>query len=223
MNVRKTLARAVALALLAAPLTVAAAGVGPAQAATTLQTTALIQVANAVPLDYGTGTGRIEAAIKGSDGYAVTTGTVHLQALAYGAAGWADVTTTTASGYLSFDVKPSISTQYRVVYDGGSDSSYTYAGTTSAPVDEPVARVLKVKYKGLKMWGTVKPASKLKLVFKIKKGKKYKNWFKVKTNKKGKWTKHIKGKVGTKFAVVVPAGGGYAATGGLYKIRRTYF
>jgi hypothetical protein len=220
MNVRKTLARAVALAMLAAPLSLAVTATeSPAQAVTTLQTSAVLQLSNTGALAYGT-SAHVYGAVKDSDGYSVRTGTVHLQALPYGAAGWADVATQTASGYLTFDIQPSISTQYRLVYDGGSDSSYTYTGSTSAPVDEPVARALKIKHKGLKMWGTVKPASKVKLVFKIKKGKKYKNWFKVKTNKKGKWSKHISGKTGTHFVVVLPASGGYAGAANAYTIVR---
>lgn len=118
-------------------------------------------------------------------------------------------------------MKPSVSTQYRLVYTGyTATSSYesSYSSTTGTAVKASVARALNIKHKGLHMWGTVKPASKLKLVFKIKKGHKYKKWFKVKTNKKGKWSKHIRGKVGTHFIVVLPGSGGYAGTANAYTI-----
>ena len=219
MNVRKTIVRVLALALLAAPAAVVASGES-AQAVTTQTTTTTLD-----PITSTTAYGSdvyVTGSVKDASGSSVYDGTVTLMALPYGATAWQPVATDTAGGYVSFDVKPTISTQYQLVYSGyTAQSSYetTYKSSASAATLAPVARKLTIKHKGLKMWGKVTPAAKkLKLVFKIKKGHKYKKWFKVKTNKKGKWTKHIHGKVGTHFVVVLPGSGGYAGAANAYTI-----
>jgi hypothetical protein len=220
MNVRKTLVRVLALALLAAPAAVVASGES-AQAVTmaTHGTTVTLDPITSTTT-YGGDvyvTGSVKDATTGDSVY---DGTVTLMALPYGASAWQPIATDTAGGYVSFDVKPGISTQYQLVY-GGGDNGYdtTWTGNHSSSVLAPVARKLTIKHKGLKMWGKVTPAAKkLKLVFKIKKGHKYKKWFTVKTNKKGKWTKHIHGKVGTHFVVVLPGSGGYAGAANAYTI-----
>jgi hypothetical protein len=224
MKFRRTLARGVALALLAAPLSLAA-GVTPAARAADVPThtaVATLELSGSGPITYKS-TAHIYGAVKDTDGSSVYDGTVKLQALAYGASAWADVpgATDEASGFLSFDVKPLISTQYRLVYSGhtGTDEyDPTYTSAVSNAVAEPVARALIIKHKGLHMWGTIKPAAKLKLVFKIKKGKRYKKWFTVRTDKSGRWSKQIHGKVGTRFVVVLPASHGYAGAADGYTI-----
>lgn len=217
MNVRTTLARAIALALLAAP-TAVALGAAPSEAAPTVSTTTTLAVGNGTPLTYGTG-GYLVGAVKDSTGSSVYDGTVDLQALPYGASAWTTIASDTASGYISFDVTPNISTRYQLVYRGGSTSSATYRGSTSTSVAEPVARKLAIHHKGLHMRGNVSPAKKkLKIVFKLIKHHKLHKWFSVKTNKKGKFSKHIKGKVGTKFTVIVPSSGGYVGTANAFRI-----
>ena len=220
MIFRKTLARGVALALLAAPLTLAVAAEAPAQAATTHVTVTTASVYNPRVIERGSSyTALIERSVSTSDGAYVSGGSVALQASAYPYKSWATIYTTSPSRFLSHSVKPAISTRYRWVYSGGTGySDDIYTASVSSPVTQAVSRALNIKHKGLHMWGTVKPHAKLKLVFKIKKGKKYKKWFTVKTNKKGKWSKQIHGKTGTEFLVKVPAGHGFAAAANGYRI-----
>ena len=209
MNVRKTLARAVALALLAAPTAVALAAAAPSEAAAPLGTTVTIQIGTSAPIERGDTTS-ISGSVKDSTGASVNYGTVTLQASPYPFTTWTTVATDDASGYFYFgDVTPSITTHYQVVYGGyTSTSSYPSSYSPSAPsnvVAQGVARVLSIHHHGLHMRGNVSPAKKkLKIVFKLIKHRKLHKWFSVKTNKKGKFSKHIKGKVGTRFVVLVP-------------------
>ncbi|WP_017932808.1 hypothetical protein [Nocardioides sp. Iso805N] len=222
MNLRKTVARVAALALLATPVAVIASGEAAEAAPASSGTTSAIQPISGA-ITYGTSdTVSIYGRVSATDGSYVDNGTVTLQAAPYPYTRWTSIATSTNPSYADFDgLKPTISTAYRIVYSGyktTNDYDETYTSSISKPVIAPVARKLTIKHKGLKMWGTVKPASKLKLHFKIKKGHKYKKWFTVKTNKKGKWTKHIHGKPGTKFVVVLPSSGGYAGAADAYVI-----
>jgi hypothetical protein len=159
MLFRKTLVRATVLALLAAPVSVAVAAetTGAASAATTLSTTTTIEIYNQRNIEYGSGgTALIEGAVKASDGTAVdySNGTMALQAHPYGSSTWTTIYTQDPSLYFSYTVKPTISTQYRIVYTPDptvTDSSYT--GSTSATVTQGVARKLSIQHRGLRMWG----------------------------------------------------------------------
>lgn len=209
MNLRSTLSRAVALALLAAPVAVVATG--ESTQAVTVATHGTTVTLNAIKtVSYGD-TAYITGSVTDSTtGQSVYDGTVTLEALAYGSSTWQPVASDSAGGYVSFDVKPSISTQYQLVYSGGDNGYDTkWTGNHSGTVLAPVGRKLTVKSRGLHLWGKVSPATKVKLVFKRKTHGKYKNWFKVKTNKKGKWSTHLHGSVGTKVEIILPSGGGY--------------
>jgi hypothetical protein len=221
MKLRNTLARALALVVLATPAAVAVAGPSsPANAATTtLATTATISIYNARTVSYGEQV-LVEGAIRDSAGNSVNYGTVQLQA-STDSVNWTTITSDTASAYLSFEVTPSVSTSYRLVYGGyTSTSSYqsSYTASTSVPVGQPVARKSVIKYRGLHMWGKVSPAKRLKLKFKIYKHHHFRPWFTVKTTARGTWSKHVRGKVGTRFLVVVPGSGGFVGTADAYHI-----
>jgi|GEM_PF-3660395 len=223
MNLRKTIARAVALVVLATPAAVIAAGpTSPASAATTLTTTATISIFDAKTLGYASGDDAlIEGSIRDSAGQPVDEGTVQLQASAYPYTTWTTVATATASAYPSFTVTPTVSTRYQLVYNGFTSTSSdqpSYLPATSTAVNQPVARKSVIKYKGLHMWGKVLPAKKMKLKFKIYKHHHFRPWFTVKTTARGKWSKHIRGKVGTRFVVIVPGSDGYVGTADAYHI-----
>ncbi|WGL53250.1 hypothetical protein P5P86_05345 [Nocardioides sp. BP30] len=211
MTLRTTLARALALTLLAAPAAVLAAG-GSAQAATTSGTTSSLQPVSGTVV-YG-GTVDLSGQVKAADGSYIGSGsgTVTLQAAPYPFTSWRNVATASSPTYADFyDVKPTITTRYRIVYSGyRSSSNESYTASTSAVVTVPVAHSFSLKSKGLHLWGKVAPAAKVKLVFKKKSHGKYKKWFKVKTTKKGKWSTHLHGAAGTKVEIILPATPGYA-------------
>lgn len=221
MNIRSTLSRVVALALLAAPAAVLAGPAGDAQAATAkLGTLVTLQLSDSKPVEYGKSTS-LYGAVKDSTGSSVDNGTVELLALPYGSSTWTAIASQPASGYVSFDVKPTIGTAYQLRYDGyTATNSYenTYTPNQSTPVAQQVARKLKISHHALHMSGKVTPAAKLKIAFKTIHGKKLKKWFTVKTNKKGKFSKQIPPFHGRKFAVIVPASGGYAGALDAYTI-----
>lgn len=217
MNIRSTLSRAVALALLAAPVAVLAGPAGNAQAATTtLSTMTTISLdAGGKPVKYGK-TMEITGAVKDSTGASVYDGVVELQAMPYGSSSWTTIATDDASGFVAFyDVKPTVSTAYRLHYQGyTATSSYekTYAFSDSTPATQPLYRNVSIKSKGTRMYGKVTPAAgRMKIVFKLIKHKKLHKWFTVKTKKNGKWSKVVHGKVGTQFMVISPASPGFVA------------
>lgn len=232
MKLRTTLARVVAVALVATSGAVASTAVtAPAHAAGTHATTITLDPISTSYLndfgavEYGDDfalTGKV-AATDGTSLYCPSgTGTATLEALPYGATAWTPVATDTSASSLSFyGVVPSISTQYRVSFAGCTTTSSnpdTFQPAVSAPVTVGVARVADIKIKGRNtLVGKVKPDfAKQKLIFQKKKGKRFVKWFKVRTNAKGKFRKTVSGKVGDEFAVVWPASNGYAGGVSVY-------
>lgn len=225
MKFHKTLARAAALILLTAPAAVAlgAGSAGPASAATPVTTTTTISIFDEQVMTYGEGSALVEGSVTASDGSYVDGGTVSLQASPYPFRTWTTIYTTSPSTSLSYEVKPTISTEYRWVYTGYADPDTTqpsYAPSQTAnPATQPVARKMSIQHRGLRMWGKVSPAkSRLKIVFEILKHHKLHKWFTVRTDKHGKWSKQIHGRVGTKFTVIVPTSAGYVGTHDEYSI-----
>lgn len=168
----------------------------------------------------------ISGTVKDSAGNSVYAGTVDLLAKPNGAK-WRKVATKDASGYLSFsDVKPKKNTQYRLVYNGGSNSSNTYQPSNSRTIKIRVARKFTLKrtnnYRVFVYKGRVTPKyNKKRLV--VKASKKEKKGFKkvkglqVKTNKKGKVTLRLPKRKGKWWWTVTAKGDkNYAANG--YKI-----
>lgn len=209
MNLRKTVARVAALALLATPVAVIASSEG-AQAATVATHGTTVRLNPVRAIIYGSSTYITGSVTDSTTGQSVYEGTVTLEARSYGSSAWRPIASDSAGGYVLFDIKPAISTQYQLVYSGGDNGYDTkWTGNHSSSVVAPVARKLTLNSRGLHLWGKVAPATKLKLVFKKKAHGKYKKWFKVKTNKKGKWSTHLHGRVGTKVEIIIPASGGY--------------
>ncbi len=222
MKLRSTLARVVAVALVATSGAVASTAVtAPAAhaAGKTLATTATLSAPTYGLNDFGAleygKTVSINGAVKSSEGSSVSKGTVTLEASPYPYTSWTPVQTTTASGFLSFkDLAPTISTKYRLTYSGYTAANQyedTFQATVGPELLIPVARTAKIKPKGHVLKGKVAPDfAKQKLVFQKKKGKKYVKWFTVKTNKLGAFRKFVPGKVGDEFAIVWPSSNGYA-------------
>ncbi|MGZ4452830.1 MAG: hypothetical protein ACXVWW_03800 [Nocardioides sp.] len=212
MNIRSTIVRIAALALVAAPVAVLAPAPA-AHAAETLTTTTTLTLYYNRTVAYGD-TVDLVGKVVGSDTYSAYDGTAQLQASPYPYTSWTTVATQEASGFMLFnDLKPSISTHYRLVYGGftATDTySDSYTPSTSAVVSQAVSRKLIVHNHRLHLFGAVKPGGRLKLVFARKAHGKYRPWFTTKTKKNGKWEHTIHGAIGTKVRISVPGGPGYA-------------
>jgi len=199
MNFRSTIVRIAALALAAAPISVLAP-TPAAHAAETLTTTTTLTLYYNRTVAYGDTVDLV--------------GTAQLQASPYPYTSWTTVATQEASGFMLFnDLKPSISTHYRLVYGGftATDTySNSYTPSASGVVSQAVSRKLVVHNKRLHLFGAVKPGGRLKLVFARKAHGKYRHWFTTKTKKNGKWEHTIHGAIGTKVRISVPGGKGYA-------------
>lgn len=160
--------------------------------------------------------------------YLVETGTARLEQLAYGSSTWASVSTqtiTSATGTLSWTVRPPKTAQYRVIYSGGTFTypdggpTVTWNPATSSVTKVGVARNLHDKYKKRTKVFSGKIASYGRKAVVIQKTTcatpkaatcKWKKFRTVKTNAKGAWSLKLPfGRTKTSFRAVVKPGAGY--------------
>ncbi|MBE7323971.1 hypothetical protein IEQ44_04820 [Nocardioides sp. Y6] len=191
MRIQRLIAGVVSGALLGlVPVALAAA---PAHAADVTTVTTIDASSKKIVFKSGSKP-YIVASVKTSAGTSVYDGDVALQAKTAGSS-WKTIRTADASSYVSFsDVVPKKNTDYRAVYQGGSDSysGDTYVASQSGSMKIKVQR--KFTFSGndrtFKVKGRVTPKyGKKKIVIKVSKRQKrgFKKFRTIKTNKKGKY------------------------------------
>jgi hypothetical protein len=189
MRITRFVAGTVSAGLLGlTPIAVAA----PSQAADTWTTTTTA-APSSTAVTYGDEL-YISVDVASSDGYSPggTDGTVTLFAMEAGSSAWVPVATA-ANTYSSFyDVKPRVTTAYKVVYSGFTDPDQgtygdNYTPSESAPFTIGVTRKVKIDNAKARLTikGKIKPDYKRnKVKVQIKKGKRYVKFKTIKTTRK---------------------------------------
>ena len=192
----------------------------PANASDNLTTTTTVSTYSEVPITYGDEI-TLTADVAASDGASAYRGTVTLFVSTPAVPAWTPVATGTST-YESFDVKPTTSAAYKIVYSGyAATSTYedNYAASESAPFAVTVKRKAVFKTPGLYLVGKIKPDFGHKLVvLKQKKGKKYVAWKRVKTNSKGQFKVKAPNKSGFKFSVTIPSDASFVGFTDYYQV-----
>ena len=230
MNKNMSSLRRVALlvvALVASSLSLVTVASSPARAATTYDTFAQVG-ANYSWVTYGA-----TVTVKGRVGYDnggqatyVAAGTATLQQLAYGTSTWRPVSSKAivpGTGDLTWSVRPTNTTQYRVVYVGGSYGDKTWNGSTSPVVKVGVARSVTDKFakRSGVFKGKVSPSYKKKRVIVqkttcnpgISDNCRWKTFKKLRTDKKSAWSIKLRyTRTKTYYRVVVKPSNGYVTS-----------
>ena len=192
----------------------------PANASDNLTTTTTVSTYSEVPITYGDEI-TLTADVAASDGASAYRGTVTLFVSTPAVPAWTPVATGTST-YESFDVRPTTSAAYKIVYSGyAATSTYedNYAASESAPFAVTVKRKAVFKTPGLYLVGKIKPDFGHKLVvLKQKQGKKYVAWKKVKTNGKGQFRVKAPNRSGFKFSVTIPSDASYIGFTDYYQV-----
>lgn len=134
-------------------------GTVPAAAARDTIATTTVAVPEAQTIDFGD-TIDVTLDVDGEDGYSPTEGTSTLWARKATSSTWTAVATNTSASLDFFDVRPRMTTTYKVVYNGheadttGDDS---YARSESVPFTVEVARTITRPAGGFEVSGRVRP------------------------------------------------------------------
>lgn len=192
----------------------------PAQATDNLTTTSTLTSTKPVTV-HGEQIS-LSGGVAASDGSSAYRGTATLYVMTTVEAAWTPVETQTSSGYLSFYVKPSMNSVYKVVYSGYTAANAyedTYAPSESAPVAVGVQRKVTPKIKGLTVSGKVAPDYKRKkVVIKRKVGNAYRSYKTLRTNTRGVFSFRAPSRAGFKFSVTIPADKHFAGWTGKYYV-----
>lgn len=134
-------------------------GTVPAAAARDTIATTTVAVPESQTIDFGD-TIDVTLDVDGTDGYSPTEGTSTLWARKATSSTWTAVATNTSASLDFFDVRPRMTTTYKVVYNGheavttGDDS---YARSESVPFTVEVARTITRPEGGFEVSGRVRP------------------------------------------------------------------
>ena len=204
------------------PIAIAA----PSQAADSW-TTQTVATPNETQVVYG-GDLDVTVDLSSSDGYspAGADGTLTLMAMEAGSTTWVPVATAENTYASFYDVKPTATTTYKVVYSGFTDPDQgpngdNYAASESAAFTVQVARKITYPSTGFVIKGKVTPDyGKKKIVIKVskKQNKGYKSFKTIKTDKRGKYKVTLPHRGGTWYwSFVVKGDSKYLATGFVWK------
>lgn len=152
-------ARGAVVAVSALAGVVTLAGVGPAAAAQDPLTTTTVAIPDATVVDFRT-TIDIDVDVDSQSGSAPTDGTTTLYALEAGADTWKAVTTNDSASSDFLEVRPWMTTSYKVVFNGHSASSTTddtYGRSESEPFTVQVRRAITYPEGGFVLKGRVTP------------------------------------------------------------------
>jgi hypothetical protein len=209
MKTNRLVAGAAGAALAASTLVVAA----PAHADVSVATAATLTSSKNVYI-YGD-TIFFDSAVTTADpNHPYAAGTATLYMLRNGSSTWEPVSTDDSVSYLYFeDMKAVQNATYKVVYPGGSESTYssgvvTYLPSESAPFTVKVARKITRPSSGLVLRGKVTPKyKKKKIIVKVSKREKrgYKKFRVIRTNNRGRYRIALPKRRGTWYwQVIVP-------------------
>ena len=170
----------------------------------------------------------IDVDLSSSDGYSPggADGTVTLMAMEAGSTAWVPVATGENTYASFYDVKPTATTTYKVVYSGYTDtdqgtSGDNYAASESASFTVQVARKITYPSSGFVIKGKVTPDyAKKKIVIKVskKQNKGYKSFKTIKTDARGKYKITLPRRGGTWYwSFVVKGDDRYLANGFVWK------
>lgn len=219
MRINRLVAGTVTAGLLGlTPIAIAA----PSHATENLTTTT-VATPSETELEYGDDF-YVSVDVDASNGSSAYQGTSTLYAMEAGSSAWVPVATGTSATASFYDVKPKISTTYKVVYSGyTATSTYedTYAPSESAAFTVGVARKITFPSSGFVLKGKVTPDySKKKIVIKVskKQNKGYKGFKTIKTNKAGKYRVTLPRRGGTWYwSFTVKGDAKYLGTGFVWK------
>ena len=220
MRITRLVAGTVTAGLLGlTPIAIAA----PSQAAVTLSTTT-VATPSETQLEYGDDF-YISVDVDSQDG-SIPDGTSTLMAMEAGSTTWVPVSTGTASYSSFYDVKPTKTTTYKVVYTGYTDPDQgqfgkNYTPSESAPFTIGVARKITYPSSGFVIKGKVTPDyGKKKIVIQVskKQTKGFKKFKTIKTKANGKYKVTLPKRGGTWYwSFTVKADSRYLANGFVWK------
>lgn len=204
------------------PIAIAA----PSQAADSW-TTQTVATPSETKLVYGDDL-YVSVDLSSSDGYSPSSadGTVTLMGMEAGSTTWVPVATAENTYASFYDVKPTATTTYKVVYSGFTDPDQGQFGDNYAPSESPtftvqVARKITYPNSGFVIKGKVTPDyAKKKIVIKVsrKQNKGYKSFKTIKTTSTGKYKVTLPRRGGTWYwSFVVKGDTKYLANGFVWK------
>jgi hypothetical protein len=223
MRITRLVAGTVTAGLLGlTPIAVAA----PSQAADSWTTTTTA-TPSATTLEYGKDL-YVSVDISSSDGYSPGSadGTSVLYAMEAGSTTFVPVATAESTYASFYDVKPAMTTTYKVVYSGYTDTDQgtygdNYAASESAPFTVSVARKITYPSSGFVLKGKVTPKyAKKKIVIKASRKQKsgYKAFKTIKTTSAGKYRITLPRRGGTWYwSFTVKGDSKFLATGFVWK------
>jgi hypothetical protein len=154
-----TTARAAAGSLVAVVLGVSTLGLPAVSEAAAPVSTTTVAVPNTTAIVFGE-TVDVTVDVDGADGYSPTEGTSTLWARTATSSTWRAVATNTSASLDFFDVRPRMTTTYRVVYSGheaATSADDSYQRSESAPFTVEVARTITRPEGGFEVFGRVRP------------------------------------------------------------------
>ena len=223
MRITRLVAGSVTAGLLGlTPIAIAA----PSQAADSW-TTQTVATPSETRLVYGDDF-YVNVDLSSSDGYSPSSadGTVTLMGMEAGSTTWVPVATAENTYASFYDVKPTATTTYKVVYSGFTDPDQgqfgdNYAPSESASFTVQVARKITYPSSGFVLKGKVTPNyAKKKIVIKVskKQNKGYKSFKTIKTTSAGKYRITLPRRGGTWYwSFVVKGDSKYLANGFVWK------
>lgn len=152
-------ARTCVAGLAAGLLGVTSLGTTPAATARDTLATTTVAVPESQAIDFGE-TIDVSLDVDGENGFSPTEGTSTLWAREATSSTWKAVATNTSASLDFFDVRPWMTTTYKVVYNGheaATSSDDSYEPSESAPFTIEVARTITRPTGGFKVAGRVRP------------------------------------------------------------------
>jgi hypothetical protein len=134
-------------------------GVAPAATARDTIATTTVAVPESQTIDFGE-TIDVTLEVEGEDGYSPTEGTSTLWARKATSSSWKAVVTNTSASLDFFEVRPRMTTTYKVVYSGheaATTDDDSYERSESAPFTVEVARTITRPEGGFEVSGRVRP------------------------------------------------------------------
>ena len=192
--------------LVGALVAMSSVGVAPGVAAADTETTTTLASPGASDVVFGDEVD-IDVEVESSSGPSPTDGTSTLLAREAGRTAWVAVATSTSPTADFLGVRPRMSTTYKVVYSGSTDTGNgtSWAASTSAPFTVAVARRITHPTSGFDLSGRVTPrfARKLVLVRASRdKAEGYTLVRAVRTDRRGRYTYVLPKRRGTWYWII---------------------